>query len=60
MELKFLQARDTVMAVMKAMKLTTEEMKQVLQMCNDEVDAWENRSKIVEVNKDGDDDVKRD
>ena len=60
MELKFLQARDTVMAVMKAMKLTTEEMKQVLQMCNDEVDAWENRSKIVEVNKDGEDDVKRD
>lgn len=53
MDLKLLQARDTIMAVMKAMKLTSEEQRQVLQMCNDELTAWENRSKIVEVNKDG-------
>ena len=54
MDLKFLQARDTIMAVMKAMKLTLEEQRQVLQMCNDEIDAWEKREKLKEMNKGGD------
>lgn len=51
MDLKLLQARDTIMAVMKAMKLTTEEQRQVLQMCNDELTAWENRSRLIDMNK---------
>lgn len=51
MDLKFLQARDTIMAAMKAMKLTPEEQRQVLQMCNDELAAWENRSRLIDMNK---------
>ena len=59
-KMKFLNARDTILAFLLAKDFTREEIKEVLQMCNDEVDAWENRSKIVEINKDGDDNAERD
>ena len=51
--MKFLQARDSVLAYMLAQGFTKEEIKTVLQMCNDEVDAWDKRAKLVEINKEG-------
>ena len=49
--MKFLQARDTIMSFMTAMGFTADEACQVLQMCGDELTAWENRSKLVELQK---------
>lgn len=46
MELKLLNARDIVLAYLMKEELTIEETKQVLQMCNDEVDAAVKRSKL--------------
>ena len=51
MDLRFLQARDSILAYLQKSDFTDKEIKKVLQMCNDEVDAWENRSKLVEINK---------
>lgn len=51
--MKFLQARDSVLAYMLAQDFTKDEIKTVLQMCNDEVDAWDKRAKLVEINKEG-------
>ncbi len=56
MELKLLNARDVIMAFMKATKFSTEEQRQVLQMCNDELTAWEKRSMLVEIQKESEDD----
>jgi len=58
--LKLKQARDVILAYLMKEDLTVEETKQVLQMCNDEVDAWEKRGKFIEVNKEGEDSGKRD
>lgn len=51
--MKLKQARDSVLAYMLAKNFTADEIKTVLQMCNNEITAWENRSKIVEMNKEG-------
>lgn len=50
-KMKFLNARDTMLAFLLAKDFTREEIKTVLQMCNDEVDAWEKRSNLIEMNK---------
>lgn len=50
--MKFKQARDSILAFMLAKDFTVEEIKTVLQMCNDEVDAWDKRAKLVETGKD--------
>ena len=49
---KLLNARDSVLAFMIAKDFAVEEIKTVLQMCTNEVDAWGKRSKLVEVGKD--------
>ncbi len=48
---KLLNARDSILSLMMVKDFETEEMKKVLQMCNNEVDAWEKRSKLIEFNK---------
>lgn len=58
--MKLKQVRDVILAYMMKEDLTVEETKQVLQMCNDEVTAWENRSKLTEIKKEEEDDGKRD
>ena len=55
MEKKLLIARDVILAYLMKEDLTVEETKQVLQMCNDEVDAAVRRMSITEVKRDGDD-----
>ena len=50
--LKLKQARDVILAYLMKEDLTVEETKQVLQMCNDEVDAAVKRMSITEVRKD--------
>ncbi len=49
---KLLNARDSILAFMIAKDFAVEEIKTVLQMCTNEVDAWRKRSKLVEVGKD--------
>lgn len=56
--MKFLQARDSILAFMLAQGFKKEEIKTVLQMCDDEITAWEKRSKIVKFKKEGEDDGK--
>ena len=51
--MKLIQARDSILAFMLAKDFTLEEIRQALQMCNTEVDAWEKRATMVELNKDG-------
>ena len=58
--LKLIAARDVVLAYLMKEDFTVVETKQVLQMCNDEVDAAIRRMSITEVKKDGDDSGKRD
>lgn len=53
--MKLKQARDVILAYLMKEDLTVEETKQVLQMCNDEVDAAIRRMNITEVKKDGED-----
>lgn len=50
--MKFKQARDSILAYMLAKDFTAEEIKTVLQMCNNEIDAWEKRGKLIEAGKD--------
>lgn len=49
---KLLAARDVILSYLMKEELTVEETKQVLQMCNDEVDAAVRRMSITEVRKD--------
>lgn len=49
--MKFLQARDGILAYLLAKDFNVGEIKQVLKMCNNELDAWERRSKLVEERK---------
>lgn len=49
---KLLNARDSILSFMVVKDFETEEIKTVLQMCNDEVAAWEKRSKLINVKKD--------
>ena len=51
--MKLKQARDVILAYLMKEDFTVEETKRVLQMCNDEVTAWENRSKLAEIKKEG-------
>ena len=49
--MKLKQARDVILAYLIKEDLTVEETKQVLQMCNDEVDAAIRRMSITEVKR---------
>lgn len=57
--MKYKQMRDVILAYMVKEDLTVQEARHVLQMCDSELTAWENRSKLVELQKDGEDDGKR-
>ncbi|MBE7032914.1 MAG: hypothetical protein E7406_01655 [Ruminococcaceae bacterium] len=52
---KLLATRDVIMFFLGKSELDADECKQVLQMCNDEVDAAVRRMSITEVKRDGDD-----
>ena len=49
--MKLKQLRDVILAIMIKEKLSIEETKQVLRMCDDEVEAWERRGKLAEIKR---------
>ena len=50
--MKFLQARDTILAYLMKEDFTVEECEKVFEMCIDEINAVVRRSKFGEVRKD--------
>ena len=51
--MKLKQIRDVILAYMVKEELSIEEIKQVFQMCDNEVDAWVNRQRFTAINTDG-------
>lgn len=51
---KLLAVRDTIIYLFSKWELSPEECREVLRMCEKEVDAAEKRSKFDEIKKEGD------